>query len=84
MSLLTLENEQFSILWKDFKSKSKENSKKKEIIKFKTPEKTQFEEKIDVDSIKDEIIAEKSIFEMEKAFAEGDNNTLLDMLKKYQ
>ena len=83
-SLLSLENEQFDILWKDFQSKSKENLKKKEIIKLKAPKKTEHAENIDIDSIKDEIVADKSIFEMEKAFAEGDNSSLMDMLKKYQ
>jgi|11_taG_2_1085331.scaffolds.fasta_scaffold00220_3 hypothetical protein len=84
-SLLSLENEQFDILWRDFKSKSKEQLKKKEIIKLKAaPKKTSDEENIDIESIKDEIVAEQSIFEMEKAFAEGDNSSLMDMLKKYQ
>ncbi len=83
-SLLSLETEQFNILYKDFNNKSKENVRKKQIIKLKTPDKTEFDEKIDIDSIKDEIIADKAIFEMEKAFAEGDNSSLIDMLKKYQ
>lgn len=83
-SLLSLEDEQFNILYKDFNNRSKENIRKKQIIKLKAPDKTEFDEKIDIDSIKDEIIADKSIFEMEKAFAEGDNSSLIDMLKKYQ
>lgn len=83
-SLLSLEDEQFNILYKDFNNRSKENVRKKQIIKLKAPDKTEFDEKIDIDSIKDEIIADKSIFEMEKAFAEGDNSSLIDMLKKYQ
>lgn len=84
-SLLSLEKEQFDILWKDHISRSKTNIKKKEIIKLHNiPKKNEHNDDIDIDSIKDEIVAEKTIFEMEKAFSEGDTNSLMDMLKKYQ
>lgn len=84
MSLLSLEKEQFDILYKDYNSKTREAIKKKEVITLRAAKDIKSDIKVDIDSIKDEIIADKSIFEMEKAFAEGDNNSLIEMLKKYQ
>lgn len=84
MSLLTLDNDQFSLLWKDFVNRSKDVVKKKEYLKIKAPEKTEFEDQIDIDSIKDEIVADKTIFEMEKAFNDGDKQSVLDMLKRFE
>ena len=79
-SILSLEREQFDILWSSYIKTNKKFKEKIEAIKFRKPKTDQ---EIDKEAIEQEIVQDKTIFEMERAFAEGNTADVLSMLKKF-
>jgi len=79
-SILCLESEQFDILWNSFLKTNKKFKEKIEAIKFRKPKTDQV---IDKEAIEQEIVQDKTIFEMERAFAEGQTAEVFEMLRKF-
>jgi len=80
-SILTLEKEQFEILWNSFVKSNKKYKEKIKQIDFRKPKTDQ---EIDTETIEQEIVQDKTIFEMERAFAEGNTADVLEMLNKFK